>query len=285
MTTRLRFFTALLIVLGVSNSGIAFGQADHQFTPGDILGDRTKGYFRGDIPHPGKILQRFETAMTQLSTWSLPPATDTSAEAEVIRIAHDRAEHPGVYKELEDFYILTPRLGVRASTAPMAQSRHISETYRLAWEYIVLRPLGTLSDNLIYPLRAEQALSRIHNDDTISIYLNQFNHFIDYDAQFPESMVQQQTIIALLSKFPSERGIEALLYCCEISRLGQEKAGLASYYYWDPAKCAREDVSTDFPPGNALAWAQALDAFRRNPLKRDKQAAFSRLLGGPGANP
>lgn len=217
----------------------------------------------------------WESAMNYLGSLPLPPPNEFTAQAEVIRIAHNRIQHPELYAELTDEYVLHWRSGTRAGpSARYPEQRHLNERYRLAWEYLTIRP--TLrSEAPGYGFQAHMALGRIHGDETIPLLVFEFNLYTDYVHRAGICFSIQTMNIGLLGGFKSVRGLEALVACAQAGVKYQAGIHIRQGSSWDPIETVQKILQQD-------GWPEVIAKYKSDPANKRKIPSLDSVLSGNG---
>lgn len=227
--------------------------------------------------------RRYEAGMDRLGREPQPNSSDLSLEAEVVRAACDRAANPSRYEELIEAYALHVNTQTRDRGPYQLRPEHIRESYRLAWECLLLRP-PAMTEALGYNSRARQALELIRNDDSIPIIVRAFTKW-DYVHDAHLAREQQQGVIDALASFRSERGLRTMLQCVSIAAKAQAGLKIRQGESFDPYAEAKSLLVPTYPPGAADAWQRVIAAYRRDPANKDTLKVLEAVLGARGIHP
>lgn len=229
----------------------------------------------------------YDLAMDRLAEEQLPDARDESAEAEVIRIAHDRSSNPQIYAELIDWYTDARRVDTsrRGLTPPAPGPKHISERYRLAWEYLVGRP-ERMGEAYGYGFRARQALVLLHDDASIPILTSAVSAHADYvhDAHLAYNI--DTSVISELGSFPTKRGLDAMLRCVDIASKAQAGVKIQQGNSFDPFAFAKDVISNKYATADYLSkWQKTLEDYKADPAYRSMRPVLSAVLSSRSIHP
>jgi hypothetical protein len=215
-------------------------------------------------------------------------ATAAAAEAEntienkIVSMAYHRAHQPGDFEKIESIYCdrsacvrryrkmygdyPLPRL-----FSPGISTNYCEEKYRLAWEYLLLRPRTTNFLELC-DYRAREAISSIKNAKSIVT--------LEYQFRFVASIPHRGRDLDLLTicNFPGEKGLEALLRCVALSD-GQPATTELGSPTWNAADGVYKVLAGSEDPVYREKWAPVLQAYsgKANALSEKERRFLKRL--------
>lgn len=221
---------------------------------------------------------RYEELMTSLGQQSAPAAEDTRTEAEVVRIAKDRAARPETYAEFEKVYVKTFNRLAHVPHARSAKAEHLSEQYRYVWEYLYLRP-GEPDDAPGYAGQASEALATIGNPASVGLVMDRYRRLGKGDASIQGQI--QEGMIADLGRYFNETALEALLECASAPG-AQGRSDVPASFRVDVTEKVRKALQPR-SADSANKWALVIQKFQANPAKRDKAALLKTLISGTGS--
>lgn len=178
--------------------------------------------------------------------------------AKLIVIAADRKERPAIYSELEDTYLNTVDNPMsRARTSPPLRSIHLSETYRLAWEYLLLRP-RPMNAASHYEVRVTQALSKIGNTDSLVALTHSYRITTHKNVVLTRYVSQRQRLLlSTLGQMPGQAALDAILQCLEMSATQKQHANIVDTQ-WDPEEYAFRLLTDQVNYGLGEDWRRVV---------------------------
>jgi hypothetical protein len=208
----------------------------------------------------------------------LSAAEGRDIEAKLAAIALDRARRPAVYAEIERDYVeaTLPFPRPRATTTPWLRDVHATEAYRLAWEFVLLRPSAKGTSQV--GERALEALGKIRNDATIPTLLHLYGMTAQEGIPLQQVDTTQTRLLKTLSAFRSERGLRAMLECAALSKhqKGMKGAGESS---WDAERFVRETLAGKF--GDKDEWRKLVSALPKEGLTVEERRLLEEAAREP----
>ena len=243
---------------------VAIDAKEKQIRPKDYAEpDRTTPWWRHGVA--------FNDALARLSAapkFPLDQQEDT-LRAKLITIARDRKERPEVYTELEKFYCDRTDLvqfyaekgyGPRAILAPDLRPEHTTEKYRLAWEYLLLRP--KMENYLeLCGHRALEAVVTIHNDKSLITLIRCFEFCVGKTTQRISDEEEQKRFISAIMAFQNEKALEATLHCIARSKNQLRTEDRSPDEQWDLEKWVTEVVSSSKNASYRANWKAVIQAY------------------------
>jgi len=151
---------------------------------------------------------------------------DPDIETVLLTIAYDRAERPEAYAELlKTFGVSKSRTSFRI--APPLKAPYDTEPWRLTWEYALLAPASEEIATITYrdgalPLAA---LAKIQNEASLPVLTHRFRIAVTSSQCFASDATECAAILKVLAKFPTRRGLAAMLECLNVVEAFQETIG------------------------------------------------------------
>jgi hypothetical protein len=205
-------------------------------------------------------------------------AEGRNTETKLAAVALDRKARPAIYAEIERNYVETmlPFPRPRATTTPLLQDRHASDAYRLAWEFVLLRPSAGGTTQVSE--RALEALAKIRNDASIPTLVHLYRMTCRQGIPLRQVDTFQTRLLKAMSAFRSERGLRAMLECASLSNRQKEMPG-AGETAWDAERFVRDTLAGRF--GEKDRWQKLAAALPKEGLTVEE----SRLLESALRNP
>lgn len=197
--------------------------------------------------------------------------------AKLITIAWDRHNRPEVYQEIEQVYLHTPFVpGMHIQHSAGLKSQHITETYRLPWEFFLLRPpMENASER--YDLRTLQAIERINDNASILTLLHDYwmtTREGVYIASSGEVQTRQQRLLGALNSFHNPQGLQAILEC--VSESDKQQAGKdPEKYGWDVRRLVTDMMTA---PQQVGAWRQVIVVYPAQRLNVGHRELLDRVM-------
>ena len=231
----------------------------------------------------------FRRSLETLGLGKAPSNADESPEAEVVRIARDRAARPELFSEIENEYTRVDNPMRHAPRARGARPEHLSANYRLAWEYMLLRS-SFIFGAPGYGNRALDALSAIHDDASLPLIVDGFKrecarfrdrgegyrHDVSVGGQGPEKD------LFALERFVSVRGLDALIECADASEEAQKGIVAEPAFWVDAIEIVRRILRPRRPSAESAAWQKVIEEYERTSTKRDRVERLRRILAATG---
>ena len=196
-------------------------------------------------------------------------AHERTIEEKFIVIAHDRKTRPGDYVEIEKTYVDATEVmrsyektdaWPRAILSPNPKPEHLTDKYRLVWEYVYLRPLITNTFEL-HGRRAREALAKINNDKSITTLMHSFKMTLGRPAsRSGAARDQQRGALAAIAAFQTEKGLEALLQCVDLTA-SQPKRIEDEQEDYDVEKLVTDRLTSKENPADAAKWKLVVQAY------------------------
>ena len=202
------------------------------------------------------IMDQLAAQMTPDLARQLAPLEGTNIRAKLALIAWDRRQNPEIYKELNALYLRSVggMPGARAQHAPVPRPEHLSEKYRLAWEYLLLEPISGQPSEL-WNLRALQALGEINNSASLLTLRQILASTTAPGMRCDQNRDWQQTLLGEMAVWRSPKALQALLDSMTLIQKQQAQA-VKGDETWDVAKEVRgEWTGPDLPPRRERAVA------------------------------
>lgn len=151
-------------------------------------------------------------------------------ETVLLAIARDRAARPEAYATLLGEYgkeAFDERAIRNDGEAARLAPPYDTAEWRLAWEYMLLAPSsGPVSrstrSNGTLPLRALEAIG---NEASLPVIMHRFRIALASAQCNPNDPIECQALMRVVAKFPSRRGVEAMLECVTLLDAYQETIG------------------------------------------------------------
>jgi hypothetical protein len=218
-------------------------------------------------------LARDESALGSETARRLAGFEGRSIEAKLIAIARDRMLRPDTYQELVSIYVDVPKdTGSIAPGAPRLRSEHMTEDYRLAWEYFLLRPPAE-TDPDRFPERVVAALAAIGNPVSLPAIEAAVAAATQADVPLePRLALRQRGLVAALSAFPTDEGVDVLGRVVGMLQAAQERGGAAvseplrGTVLFDPTSVFVRDLNA--VPGQQVLWQAAIARALETPAQQ-----------------
>lgn len=228
----------------------------------------------------------YDKAMDRLAQEALPDPTDPSVEAEVIRIARDRASHPEVSADFVHYYANPANMitAYRAPVPPGIRPGDSGEGRRLTWEYMLMRP-PTADESPGYLTRAYGALLALQDDNSIPILARGVDAYSDYGKDPRLSAHVHRTVIDVLGSFQSARSLAAILHCVSVSANGQARVKHVLGQSFDPYAEAKSMNCPKWPANLYDKWQKVIAAYRQDPANKETLPVLHAVLSAGSIHP
>ena len=202
--------------------------------------------------------------------------------AKLVAIAWDRKQRPDLYREIDDAYITAQEHrrthnDRRAVQAPLLQTQHATETYRLTWEFFLLRP-RLPSCIALYDHRAAEALARLKSEKSLTTLVHQFR---TYDKPTVTSLTRQrqELVLGAIAGFQNEKALEALIQCASVSEPSPDADSKTSERRIDASQWIYDRLTARDQPEFRDAWKAVLQrtAVKSETPNDKQQRLLSRL--------
>ncbi len=170
----------------------------------------------------------FDKQLLELGrTQRFSPAKGKRTEETMFReIADDRATHPEIHDELKKIYGVVDKRGFAAPLPVPLKNEHATEKYRLAWEGLLLAPIGKEVTMMERRGLITDALRSINNPDSLVALTYCFRstcadvRLLRETTRDAANAIDRQLHIlhCYASNFRSEVGLQSLLDCMEFYR-------------------------------------------------------------------
>lgn len=197
--------------------------------------------------------------------------------AKLTTIAWDRHNRPEAYQEIEQHYLHAPfRRFAHIQASPNLSPQHITEAYRLPWEFFLLRPTmeNTSQD---YENRVVDAVERINNNASIITLLHDYwmtTREGVYIASSGEVQTRQQRLLGALNSFHNPQGLQAILEC--VSESDKQQAGKdPEKYGWDVRRLVTDMMTA---PQQVGAWRQVIVVYPAQRLNVGHRELLDRVM-------
>lgn len=182
----------------------------------------------------------------------IAPYEGRDIRAKLIVIAWDARQRPQIYQEIEQEYVyFVARPLAQVFSSHELEDKHATETYRLAWEYLLLSPAFPTGVEK-YDLRAERALERIQNNASIVTLMTMFAT-TTVEGTADDSISGEDFIISL-SRFDNLQGLQGLLQCLSLAEAKQQKHPVKTPYAAPTVEVMRKYMTTDNSPERIAHW-------------------------------
>lgn len=245
------------------------------------------GYGRHTRQEADQAGQDFERLLDQIGAQVSPTLAQQAAAAEgdsilakMVLIAWDRQQRPQLYQEIDREYIHEIRRpDERALRSPLVAQQYRTETYRLPWEFFLLRPPSAT----LVPMalnNAYKALGQLENRNSLLTLVYLFQQTTRPDVELIDDLIEreQRSLRDTISVFHNPQGVEALLTCMALSDVQQEelarrKAGatpeqlrpFSNKFGWETHKEFAQVLAQQ--PNEPGWWQRALAAYPAAGLK------------------
>ncbi|HXG13258.1 MAG TPA: hypothetical protein VNK04_26100 [Gemmataceae bacterium] len=228
----------------------------------------------------GRALDLLADSVDEATAQRLTAVEARDMSAKLVAIAWDRRRHPERYRELKAYDGRDPNL----RDLPPLKKKHLTEAYRLAWEYCLLDP-GT--DDREYwkggppDPPAVEALGKIRNDASIPTLVYYFRHVCRDDDKNDKFIFRQSWPLRVLTFYypPSEKSLVALLECTSWKKRQWAKLGTSYYREEPPEELIYSLVSGNGYSGYSSAdWLKIMAAFPRERLPVEQRQWLEEAL-------
>lgn len=203
----------------------------------------------------------------------------TDIRAKLMTIAWDARRRPQIYREIEQEYVyLVVRPLVRAFSSHYLENKHATETYRLAWEYILLSPAFQTGVGQ-YDLRAEEALERIQNNASIVTLVTMFGTTTVEGTA--EDSISGNEFIGSLSRFDNPQGLQGLLQCLSLAEAKQQKHPVKNPYAAPTVEVMHKYLTTENTPERIAHWRELIAAQPRKGLPSTHKQFLDSIAPAP----
>lgn len=186
----------------------------------------------------------------------------SSIDAKLAVIAEDRRRRPAAYGEIFDTYIRYQPRPTQSGRAPPPATPHLTETYRLPWEFFLLTPRR--ADSLPgYERNAAIAIGRIGNPLSASTLMHMIRVATQPEARAEDSIERQRLALGALIGMPSTQGAEALSETLDMIAAQRQRQPQA-YQDWDPVDFLVMRIDA-LPQAQSGVWTQFLRPFAARP--------------------
>jgi hypothetical protein len=208
--------------------------------------------------------------------------------AKLVTIAWDRRTRPEVYEEIEREYLRrVDDPAARLPRSPRLRPEHMTEKYRLPWEYVLLRP-PTEDAAAFYDGNARNALAAINNEASLVTLVHNYRMTAqgEFDSQ---AEARQRLLLGGVSAFRNAQGLRALLECLSLSedqlnrrvsrrRNAGKRAGLSDE--WDVTAYVSTLMGAKAGSGPAEGWQRAITAASREGLSPKQRQLLEKVTRG-----
>jgi hypothetical protein len=193
-------------------------------------------------------------------------------ETKLVAIACDRKERAEAYREIERVYVKgVHSIKSEFPRSPELKDVHVTENYRLPWEFYLLTPPSEDASPL-YDFRAAEAIGLIRDNASIVTLLFAFR-ITTLKGVNPKRVEDRQTqILNALNNFTNEPALRAMLECLTLSL--QQPGGPA----WDVRDYIYRLLTDQEGFGNGDVWRRVITAFPRDGLPLDQQKLLQGVL-------
>lgn len=207
----------------------------------------------------------FDAALDNLARLSGPEQVDRAKELEakgiapkLVVIAADRKARPTIYAELAEKYVFSVDNPMsRAPASPQLRSEHLSEEYRLAWEYFLLRPPALIAAPQ-YELRAARAISRISNGASLTVLTYSYRITTHRNVVLTRYVSRRQRmLLSTLGQLPGRNALDAIMQCSALSEIQRQKAVIKDTQ-WDPGNYAYRLLTDQVNYGFGEQWRKVI---------------------------
>jgi len=180
---------------------------------------RRKGFVSKDsISHLFEILA--DSVGILLSAEATPATLSElkGLEASLAFMTTDKIRRPQIYDEIEKIYIKgVHNTRSRFPRSPNLSQAHLTDEYRLAWEYYLLQPEASNFAPL-YKDRVTRAIGYIKNDSSLNTLLQVYELTTQPEVKSSQVENLQKGLLASMSMYGSPDALRTILKCMDLSK-------------------------------------------------------------------
>ena len=232
------------------------------------------------------VMNQMAAQMTPDLARQLAPQERSNIQAKLALIAWDRRQHPEIYQELDALYLRSVggMPGARVQHAPVPRPEHLSEKYRLAWEYLLLEPVSGQPSEL-WNLRTLQALGEIKNNASLLTLQKSLATTTAPGMRCDQNRDWQQALLGEMAVWRNTSALQAILEGMALIQRQQIQA-IKGDEKWDVQKFVRENsLARIYHPAENARWRAIIDAYPRAGLTADQQSFLDTVLDAIARNP
>ena len=230
-----------------------------------------------------EILQQIGQQIDASSAQEISDFQGTDIRAKLIAIAWDERTHPQIYRELEQEYVwLVLHPGAHVLIAHTLEDKHAVEFYRLAWEYLLLSPVFS-SGVGGYTLRAEEALERIKNNDSILTLVQLFGTTTVEGTS--EELTSEDAAVSTLTHFDNTAGLQGLLTCLSLAEDKRQKHPVQASETFKLRDRIYQWLSSGGTPERIDNWNKLISAHSREGLSHTQKALLDSIAPATQSQP
>lgn len=178
--------------------------------------DSSYRYYGTDLRKQTQVSVKYDSLFNLLADHVKlnPPVVpnEETLDRKILAIAKHLAQNPAFFTEIRQKYIFgIDNIKLISPGSPPLLNQHITEPYRLVWEYFLLKPPAS-GMSARYETRIADAIAGINNPASLialeKLYSNSTKTVIPLDYPL---VYKQQTILLTIGRMPSEQGIMSLV--------------------------------------------------------------------------
>jgi hypothetical protein len=201
-------------------------------------------YSRNPAKHQ-QLVSRFDSLFNLLvQDQKLSPtaiSNEETLENKLIAMAKFQAQQPARFSEVQSRYLFSVEDSTRqAPASPRLLPVHVTEEYRLAWEFVLLHP-PALRFSPRYDQRAADALRLINNPASVTTFEFLYKFAASRNVKLSYPLVDKQRLaVTAISRMPSDKALTALVRVIQHPLPKTDSA--AKELQWSPGEYARRII-------------------------------------------
>ena len=229
-------------------------------TAGDLLPAARRKKAHESARKFSEALDGLANALGEKKMREVAPHEGRDIKAKLAVIAWNRKKFSQNYELIEKKYMK----GVHHPDSifphsPSPEPEHVSEAYRLAWEYFLLSPEPE-GESPLYRMTVLEALSRVRSEATLPVFIETYRQSAVPEVSIEEAAGEQRQILSALGWFSTTEGLKAILECLTLS-LEQQKQIPELKQKWNAQDFALRILTDQEHLGNGEEWKRTLAGF------------------------
>lgn len=196
-----------------------------------------------------------------------------SIESKLMAIAVYRREHPDLFEEIGSAYVREESAQGQARTPPHPADRHLTEAYRLVWEYFLLSPAPGASAPG-YWTRSLEAVEEIGSPRSCVTLSHALRVRTTADGEPSDRFQRSKPILAALVRIAAPESLDAMAQAFPASSDAGTRRLRGDAVVW-----VAQVIGRLREPDKRAAWRSIVDAAQSTPDAADRRAWASDLAG------
>lgn len=231
-----------------------------------------------DLRSQNKISDTFDSLMNALverQSAIVTPLAENTLDNKIYAIARYKAQHPDLFEEIASKYVYgVSNPSFRAPAAPQLESNHLTEPYRLVWEYFILMPpSGKMSAQ--YDRRISKALSIINNLASLVTLDAVYHVTLSENVPANSSVIDKRRLLLItMAQMPSDQSLRVMLKQVVDDSTRVQNGGSVK---WDPQNYVRGLLTGEEHLAQQDRWRTVLSGFRAETLDPRSRQVYRNL--------